>query len=175
MELAPYVDQLQHELLLSAETGDDEARILAERLVGALTSATRLVLLEALAAAAAEITADLAPGSVEVRLRGREPEFVVRTPVVESADNAPRTGPDPAAGPAARVVEADEGGTSRITLRLPEPLKLRIEEAAGENGFSVNAWLVRTLTGVLEPTGRGVHHSPRSPMGGDRFTGWARS
>ena len=37
----------------------------------------RLALLEALSTAADEITRDLAPGSVYVRLQGREPQFVV--------------------------------------------------------------------------------------------------
>ena len=71
--------------------------------------------------------------------------------------------------------EADEGATSRVTLRLPEPLKLRIEEAAGRQGLSVNSWLVRTLSGVVEPTERQVPTTRRSPSGGERFTGWARS
>ena len=39
--------------------------------------AIRLALLEALTAAAEELTSELAPQSVEVRLRGRDPEFIV--------------------------------------------------------------------------------------------------
>ena len=73
MDLTRYVDELQHELQVAAEAGGQEARLLGERLVAPLQSATRLVLLDALSAAAGEITAELAPGSVEVRLRGAIP------------------------------------------------------------------------------------------------------
>ncbi|TMR25926.1 hypothetical protein ETD85_44320, partial [Nonomuraea zeae] len=80
MDLAPYVDRLRRELAVAAGAGGEDARALAERLAAPLESATRLALLEALSAAADEITRDLAPGSVEVRLRGRDPGFVVTPP-----------------------------------------------------------------------------------------------
>ena len=85
MELSAYVDRLRNELLVAAQAGGEEARALAERLIAPLDSATRLVLLEAMAAAADEITRDLAPGSVEVRLRGQNPSFVVTPPPTEEA------------------------------------------------------------------------------------------
>ena len=77
MDLTQYVSDLRHQLTVAAEAGGDDARALAERLTAPLESAARLALLDALSAAAAEITRDLAPGSVDVRLRGREPTFVV--------------------------------------------------------------------------------------------------
>src|SRR6266480_2930672 len=80
MDLTPYVSNLRHELAVAADAGGDDARALAERLTAPLESAVRLVLLDALSAAAAEITRDLAPGSVDLRLRGREPSFVVTPP-----------------------------------------------------------------------------------------------
>src|SRR5690242_17632936 len=79
MELEPYVLDLQRHLAVAADAGGDASREVAERLTAPLEAATRLVLLEALAAAASEITRELAPGSVDVRLRGRDPEFVVAT------------------------------------------------------------------------------------------------
>src|SRR5664279_2328572 len=85
MDLAHYVNDLQHQLEVAAEAGGEQARVLAERLTAPLESATRLVLLEALSVAASEITRDLAPGSVDVRLRGRDPEFVVTQPPVSAA------------------------------------------------------------------------------------------
>src|SRR6476469_5875188 len=88
MELGTYVDRLRDELLTAARAGGDDARALAERLVGPLDSATRLVLLEAMSAAADEITRDLAPGSVEVRLRGQDPNFVVTSPPAEPLELA---------------------------------------------------------------------------------------
>src|SRR5215510_15096088 len=80
MELDPYIESIHRQLEASAAAGGDEARAIVERLVGPLDAAIRLALQDALTAAADEITVELAPGSVEVRLRGREPEFVVSPP-----------------------------------------------------------------------------------------------
>jgi hypothetical protein len=176
VDITNYVNELREQLLVSADAGGEQARLLAERLVAPLQSATRLVLLEALSAAAGEITSDLAPGSVEVRLRGGDPEFVVMLSAVDTPDDAETSRADiPASGSGGAVGDGDDGGTSRVTLRLPEQLKLRIEDAAGQEGLSVNSWLVRTLTEVMEPTARAVRPAPRSSMRGERFTGWTRS
>src|SRR5215467_7408500 len=94
MDLTPYVSNLRQELATAADAGGDDARALAERLTAPLESAVRLVLLDALSAAAAEITRDLAPGSVDLRLRGREPSFVVTSPVPDQPFHEP--GPPPA-------------------------------------------------------------------------------
>ena len=174
MDLSPYVDELRHQLLVAAEAGGDDAAELARRLLAPLEASTRLILLDALSTAADEITTELAPGSVDVRLRGRDPEFVVTT-VVDRATSATSTSESPPVDAVTSVTEADDGATSRVTLRLPEVLKLRIDEAAGRSGLSVNAWLVRTLTATVDPA---VHQTPAprgDPMGGQRFTGWARS
>ena len=96
MELEPYVDKLREQLAVAASAGGEDALLLAQRLTAALESAVRLTLLDALSVAAAEITSDLAPGSVELRLRGGEPEFVVTGPPVETTgertDNPEPTG-----------------------------------------------------------------------------------
>lgn len=173
MDLMPYVAQLHRELAVAAEAGGEEARELAERLTAPLESATRLVLLEALAAAAGEITSELAPGSVDVRLRGRDPDFAVTLPssMTEEAleDDGEAVEPVRSAPP-----EAEEGGTARISLRLPEHLKTRIEEAASKSGLSVNAWLVRALAAAVDTDGRGAR--PRRPQSslGQHYTGWVR-
>ena len=86
MDLAPYIESLRRELAVAAEIGGDEARALAERLTAPLDAATRLALLDALSAAAAEITRELVPGSVDIRLRGRELHFVVTLPADGHAD-----------------------------------------------------------------------------------------
>jgi len=174
MDLAPYVNDLQHHLDVAAGAGGDETRTLAERLTAPLESATRLVLLEALSVAACEITRDLAPGSVDVRLRGRDPEFVVTPPPFSPAFEDVADTPSRAAPPSSQAVpdDADEGGTSRTTLRLPDHVKARIEEAAVREGLSVNAWLVRTVTAALDPKSR--RPAQHAPLGGDRYTGWVR-
>lgn len=166
MNLAQYVDDLRHQMMVAAEAGGEEAQQLAERLTAPLESAARLVLLEALSAAANEITRDLAPGSVDVRLRGRDPEFVVTSPPASEAfEDVVTTTPRATA----TVAEAEEGSTTRTTLRLPEQLKLRVEEAAGREGLSVNTWLVRAVSAAVDPDNR-VRRS--SSTGGTRFTGW---
>lgn len=185
MDLRPFVDTLRHELAVAAEAGGEEARILAERLTAPLDSAARLVLLEALSAAADEITRDLAPGSVDVRLRGRDPSFVVTHPpsgeLFDGTDDRPDldhrglSSTGDAGGTAPPVTAgADDGGTSRINLRLPDALKLRVEEAAGRHRLSVNAWLVRAAEAALQPGDRDSRPRPRGPRGGQRYTGWVR-
>jgi hypothetical protein len=174
MDLGSYIEMLRRDLAVAAEAGGDDARALAERLVAPLESSVRLVLLDVLSAAADEITRDLAPGSVEVRLRGRDPEFVVTAPPPDPADEDEAgawTGPAASAAPAAP--EADDGGTARITLRLPEHLKPRIDEAAGRAGLSANAWLVRAVAAALEPGPRARSAEPRGGTPhGRSFTGW---
>ncbi|MEU4211255.1 hypothetical protein AB0F13_14880 [Streptomyces sp. NPDC026206] len=173
MDLTPYVDNLRHELAVAADAGGDEARALAERLTAPLESATRLTLLNALSAAMDEVTRDLAPGSVDVRLRGTDPEFVVTPPPQEAYGRGeePESMPAPAPPVAA---DGDEGSTARINFRLPAHLKARVEDTAGQEGLSVNAWLVRAVATALEPgkparsAGRSRHRGPQS------YTGWVR-
>ncbi|HEY3139648.1 MAG TPA: hypothetical protein VGJ86_00875 [Acidimicrobiales bacterium] len=173
MDLTAYVDALRHDLVVAAEAGGEDARVLAERLVAPLESTTRLVLLEALSSAADEITRDLAPGSVEVRLRGRDPDFVVTAPPVDEwyEDASGSSRPPASSAPP----DADEGGTSRITLRLPNHLKPRIDEAASRAGLSVNAWLVRAVAAAVEPDDRGPDFDRRrGGQFGRRYSGWVR-
>jgi hypothetical protein len=180
MELEPYVAMLRQELATAAEMAGPEARDLAERLATPLESAARLALLEALSAAADEITRDLAPGSVYVRLRGREPGFVV-TPALPDVMAEPAT-PATAALPPVPA-DTDEGATARINFRLGDTLKGRIEQAADRAGLSVNSWLTRAAAAALESDGaaRGAEHrgtrGTRGIKGGrgdERFTGWVR-
>lgn len=153
--------------MVAADVGGDETRALAERLIAPLESATRLVLLDALSTAAGEISQELAPGGVDVRLRGTDPEFVV-TPSA-----APVSFENAGAWQAPPTDDADEGTVARTTLRLPEQVKARVELAAGREGLSVNTWLVRAITGALDNDG-GRRTPPQEP-GANSFTGWARS
>jgi len=176
MDLTPYVDNLRHELAVAAEAGGDEARALAERLTAPLESAARLTLLSALSTAMGEVTRDLAPGSVDVRLRGIDPEFVVTPPPTpepyQEADGGEVPGGVvvPAAPPL--LPEGEEGGTARVNLRLPAPLKSRIEEAAAREGLSVNAWLVRATAAALETGGAPRERGRDRPGGRRSYTGW---
>jgi hypothetical protein len=168
MNLALYVESLRDQLMAAAEMGGAETKGVVDRLSAGLEAATRLVLLEAISAAADEITRELAPGSVEIRLRGSDPEFVVLLP----SDAASGVASDRTTTPHGVIPQGgEEGGTSRLNLRLPEALKGEIEEAARREGLSLNTWLVRTAAAAVE--GRQGQIS-RSPSGSQRYTGWVR-
>ncbi len=167
MNIDPYVESIRHQLEVAAETGGDEARTLAERLAAPLDSAIRLAIQDALAAAADEITLDLAPGSVEIRLRGRDPEFVVSLPPVEGSEEGD-------GGLAAAMPLGDDTTVARINLRLPDRLKSRVEEAADREGLSINAWLVRATAAAVERTQAVGRRPGRTARGSQHYTGWAR-
>jgi HicB family len=150
MQLDGYVQALRQDLAHVAAVGDEATARTAEALAAALEPAIGRRLQEALAEAALELSAQLKEGRVEVRIAGRDPELVY-------IDDAP-------VGP----VEAEEAHTARITLRLPESLKSRMEAAATAASMSVNTWLVQTLARTLEP---------RPPVSGGRYrlTGYGRN
>jgi HicB family len=164
MELSEFADRLRRELAsITRFAGEDVARA-ADLLTGALDSAVRLTLLDVLSAAAEEITARLGDGVVEVRLADGEPTFVVMTAPPEAGFAEP-----------GQPAGADqEAGTARLTLRLPDSLKARIEAAAARDGVSVNTWLVRAASRSLESPARGGHPGGRWGPG-QRLTGYAKS
>lgn len=169
MDLTTYVEHLQAQLATGADAAGEEARAVVERLAAPLDAAIRLTLQDALAVAAEEITCELAPGAVEVRLRGRELEFVVTPP--PAADEPSGPGGDQVSLP---PVEGDEGLMSRINLRLSDHLKARVEQAAGREGLSVNAWLVRAAAAALDRADPDRRRGPRPSRGTQHYTGWAR-
>lgn len=160
MELEPFVAALRTELAAAAAVGTDETRRAAELLAAAMDPAARLVLLDVLTAAAAELTAALPSGTVELRLVGRQPELVM------TATEPPAAAPPPPDG---------EEGTARVSLRLPETLKVRMEDAAAREGLSANSWLVRAVAHALDDrhASAGPHHRAGRPVG-SRLSGWAR-
>ncbi|NMO54260.1 ribbon-helix-helix protein, CopG family [Actinoplanes sp. TBRC 11911] len=171
MDLTTYVGNLGREFATLAEAGGADARALVERLTGSLESAIRMTLLDALSAAADEITRDLAPGSVELRLRGRDPSFVVTLPAAEPVAVAEAPAPDDS-----DLAIAEDGPAARINVRLPEPLKASIEQAAAKEGRSVNAWLVRAAAAGLQRSEREQRPAPQNSAKRAKqgFTGWVR-
>jgi hypothetical protein len=139
MELSPHVEALRADLAAAGAVGTEEVARAAALLGDAIEPALRLVLLDLLAEAAEDLSTQLPGATVELRLRGREPELVaaVQAPVQAPAPPAP----DP----------AGDDGTARLTLRLPEALKARAESAASTEGLSVNSWLVRAVQAALDP------------------------
>jgi hypothetical protein len=182
MDITPYVDGLRQDLAGAARSGGPEVAEAAERLALALDPAIRMVLLEALSHATAEITASLEGGSVDVRLKGREPQFVVTPPPPQAPASDVSS---PASSPEETDDEAD-GPIARITLRIPESLKQRAEDAAGGRGQSLNTWLVNAVRSAARervididldlssiPFGPGAPgRNRRGP--GQHISGWAR-
>jgi plasmid stability protein len=151
MQLDGYVQALREDLSRVAAVGDESTARAAELLAVALESSLGRRMQEALAEAALELSAQLDEGTVEVRVAGGDPELVY---IRELAPAPAET--------------TDEASTARITLRLPESLKSRLEAAAAANGLSVNTWLIQALTRALES---------RPPAGGGRrrLTGYGRT
>jgi predicted HicB family RNase H-like nuclease len=153
MKLSQFVDALRSDLTAVAAVGDDATAEAAQKLAVALEGSVGLRLVDAFASAALELTAQLPSGRVEVRLAGRDPELVFiadeEAPVTEGFE------------------PEEDGETARITLRLPVPLKDRVESAAAQEGVSVNAWLVRKLRQALTPV--------QTRVTGKRIQGFAKS
>ena len=174
MELTQYVESLRRELTTAAEVGGEDARALAGRLLPPLDAAVRLTLLEALSAAAEEISAELAPGSVDLRLRGGTAGFVVTPPPAPAAPADDDAGPVEVRLP---VAEGDDAAMVRINLRLPANLKALIEDAAAAGGLSVNAWIVRAAAAGLASEGRRATRAalaPKPDRVGQNYSGWVR-
>jgi hypothetical protein len=177
MDLTSYVGNLGREFATLAEAGGEQSRALVERLTGSLESAIRMTLLDALSGAADEISRDLAPGSVELRLRGRDPHFVVTPPPAEPLERPVEHAAATADGtPDSDLLTSDDGPAARINVRLPEQLKAAIEEAAAREGRSVNAWLVRAAATTLQRSDRDQRREVRASgkPGKQGFTGWVR-
>jgi HicB family len=178
MDITPYVDSLRRDLVAAADAAGPEAREATERLTYALEPAARLALMEAVSQAAAEITAEMPDGGVDVRLNGRELDFVVHTTPV-----TPPASPTPPSPPTAEEAE-EEGTLARITLRIPESVKTKAEEMAARSGHSLNTWLVNVVRAATRENAINVDIDLSSipffggndPFGGKRgnrrMTGW---
>lgn len=150
MQIEGYVQALREDLVRIAAVGDESTARAAELIAVALESSVGRRLQEALGEAALELSSQLDSGRIEVRVAGGDPELVYI-----ADDEAPSE-------------QADEAFTARITLRLPESLKNRIETLAASHGLSVNTLIVQVLARGAEP---------RTPSGGTRrrLTGYGRS
>ena len=177
MDVTQFAEALRHDLTTAAEAGGTEIRAAAERLAMALDPAIRLTLLDALSQAAAEITNELHGTSVEVRLKGREPVFVVTGDATSAAPE--RVDPNEDVNDDLGF-DSEDDTVARITLRLPESLKARAEELANKRGQSLNTWLVNAArnaatvnldltSGTMGPGAPG-----RNRLSSKRIQGWVR-
>lgn len=155
MQIDGHLQALREDLARVAALGDDATTRAAELLSVALEASVARRVQDVFVEAALEVNAQLDDAHVEVRIAGRDPELVL---VREDG-----TAPEP----------VDEAFSARITLRLPESLKQRIEAAAAREGASVNTWLVQALQRAVEsnrPTPGGREYGGRN-----RLTGYGRS
>lgn len=166
MDIARYTKQLQGQLAAAAKAGSPAAQEAAEHLAAALEPAARLMVAELLADATDEISQALAPGSIDVRVRGKKATFTVD---VASGAQTQADADDEAQILADVAAAAEDDATTRTTIRLPEALKLRAQDAANARGVSLNTWMTRAVSLYLTP-------GPKSRRGraAAYYTGWSR-
>ena len=156
MDLTPHLDAIRTDL--GSVLGTDEAIAQAmERMARPLEASLQLRLLDLLGDGALELTEQFPAGHAEVRVSGRDARLVY-----VGVPDAPAP-PPPSGG--------DEGGMARLTLRMPDPMKVAVEEAADAVGVSTNAWLVTAVQTMLARP----NEQRRRRGGGNRISGFARS
>jgi hypothetical protein len=151
MQIDGYIQALREDLVRVAAVGDDATARAADLLSVAIEASMGRRIQDVLAEAALELNAQLDGSHVEVRIAGRDPELVL----VREDGSVPEA--------------VDEAFSARITLRLPDSLKQRVESAAAREGASVNTWLVQALQRAVEPRHRSTSGSR------NRLTGYGRS
>jgi hypothetical protein len=162
MDLSPYLESVRVGVANASTLADEPTQKVAERLGMAIESSTRLALIQALSDAAGTISAELAPSSVELRIVGQDPEFVVS---VQSAESEPTLLlPEPESGDEDASESPDDEPVSRITLRLPQSVKTRVDEMASSEGISTNAWLIRTVMDALADRSGSRRAWPQPPI-----------
>lgn len=156
MDLTPHLDAIRADLGSILGTDDETAEAM-DRMARPLEASLQLRLLDLLGDGALELTEQLPTGHAEVRVSGRDAGLVyVGAP--EAAESPVPPSPD-------------DGGTARLTLRIPDAMKLAVEEAADAQGTSVNAWLVSAIRAALD---KARSTAPRRGAG-SRITGYATS
>jgi Ribbon-helix-helix protein, copG family len=151
MDLSPYLESVRGGVARASALADEHTQHIAERLGTAIEASTRLALIEALSDAAGTISAELAPSSVELRMVGQDPEFVVSVQSAEAEPTMllPGSEPDEEAMRESATTEAEDEPVARVTLRLPQSVKARVDEMASADGISTNAWLIRAIMDAL--------------------------
>ena len=174
MDLSKYVAQLREDLASAAGAGDEQTQRTGALLGAAIEPAARLALMNALSDLAAEVTEALGDRVVEVRLDGRDVRVAVNadgaadTPEPEAADSPfAGFGPRGFAG-----FGGDAGDISRVTLRLVEQIKNQAEQAAANQGMSLNSWVAQAVQGAL--AGHQGKPGRRDGRDGKRVKGWVQ-
>jgi hypothetical protein len=148
MDLSPYIASVRLGVVNASSLADEQTQHVAERLGTAIESSTRLALIQALSDAAGSLSAEMAPSSVELRMVGHDPEFVVS---IQTAEAEPI------------LLLPDAEPVARITLRLPQSVKARVDEMASTEGISTNAWLIRAVMDAMADRSGSRSEWPQPP------------
>jgi hypothetical protein len=175
MDLSTYIAQLREDLASAAAAGDEQTQRTGALLGAAIEPAARLALMNALADLAAEVTEALGDRVVEVRLDGRDVRVAV-SPPEQTADEPEPESADAGFGPRGFAgfggFGGDAGDISRVTLRLVEQIKNQAEQAAANQGMSLNSWVAQAVQGALAGH---QHGKPgRDGRDGKRVKGWVQ-
>ncbi|QBJ98171.1 toxin-antitoxin system HicB family antitoxin [Rhodococcus sp. ABRD24] len=141
MELTEYTARLRDDLAAAAALGGEDTQRIAHALAGAVERSAQLMLVSALSDFAREASEELGDRALHVQFDGTQA-------TVEATRRRP-TG-DSTTGPGEyRTIEDVTGDISRVTLRLVDQIKARAEEAATEDGMSLNSWVSQAVQGAL--------------------------
>ena len=160
MELSPYIESVRAGVVNASSLADEQTQHVAQRLGTAIESSTRLALIQALSDAVGTISAELAPSSVELRMVGQDPGFVVSLQTGEAEPTLLMPEPESASE---ETAEAEDEPVARITLRLPQSVKARVDEVASSEGISTNAWLIRAVMDALSERSGSRPEWPQPP------------
>jgi hypothetical protein len=143
MQITPVINALEATLMSHATiaSSDPAVESAVTQLVAALAPALHMAAMEIAEQAAAEVRAQLPEHTVDV--------------VLADGDPALRIGETTRSAEPRQLEDLD----ARITLRLPPTLKQLIEDAAQQNGDSVNSWVVDALGKRANQKGRGKHYN----------------
>jgi hypothetical protein len=149
--MSQVVDGLRSDVVAVGELGDETVAEVAERIADVLGRSVPGRVLDLLSDAAAELTATLSDGRVDVRVAGDDVEMTY-------VEDVP--------GPSAAPSSDGDAQLARISLRLGEGLKSRLEAGAAAEGVSVNTFIVHMLE-------RGMSNGRnRSHRAGNRLHGY---
>jgi HicB family len=155
MKMSLVVDGLRADVLSVGELGDDTVAAVADRIAALLGRSMPARVLELLSDVSAEVSAELPDGHLEIRVAGDDVDlaYVEDAPAPPPGDGDER--------------DRDRDLSARITLRLSEGLKARVEDGAEREGISVNAFIVRTLE-----RGAASSDQKRKSHAGNRLRGY---
>ena len=147
MKMSLVVDGLRSDVIAVGDLGDETVADVAERIADVLGRSVPGRVLDLLSDAAAELTATLPDGRVDIRVAG---------------DDVDMSYVEDDLGPAAAPRGEEDEQSARISLRLGEGLKARLEASAAAEGVSVNTFIVHTLErGTSNNRGRGARAGNR--------------